>query len=50
MTRLTRDYGSDSSSGEQRSQSAGRTRRPDRPLPSSIDRVAACETAGRLKW
>jgi hypothetical protein len=45
MTRLTSDYGSDSSSSEQRSQSAGRSRRADGPVPSPIDRGAACETA-----
>jgi len=43
MTWLTSDYGPDSSSSEQRSQSAGGPRRPDRPEPCSIDRHAALE-------
>ena len=50
MTWLTGGYGSDGSSSEQRSQSAGRSRRPYRPVPSPIDRGGACETVGRLKW
>jgi hypothetical protein len=50
MTWLTSDYGSDSSSSEQRSHSADRSRRPDRPGPSPIDRHAALETGWRLKW
>jgi hypothetical protein len=50
MTQLTSGYGSDRSSSERRSQSAGRSRRPDRPAPSAIDRRSALETGWRLKW
>jgi hypothetical protein len=50
MTRLSSGYGSDSSSSEQRSHSSGRSRRPDRPAPSAIDRPAALETGWRIKW
>ena len=45
MTWLASDYGSDSSSSGQRSQSAGGSRQPDRPEPCS-DRRAARETGG----